>query len=117
MKNIQFIASLRRLLFAGRVEREIRRRILPHLHRETDHGYPFRSRDEMVESWMHAALDVQADLNLIARKALDLPQPYGDMFCYIAYRDLHERMKKYQELAEKLTQAETNDSPSVAVPA
>ncbi len=118
MKNIngKFIANLRQLLFAGRVEKEIRRRILPHLHREADHGYPFSSQDQMVESWMHSALDLEADLSLISKAALKLPKPYGDMLCYVAYRDLHERMKMYQELAKKLNQSDICDASAAAVP-
>jgi len=112
----KFLASIRQLLLAARMERRIRRRILPHLSQGVDYGYPFKSRDEMVRSYMHAALDIERDLSNILRTAADMPQPYGDMFCYIAYCDLHERLAMYQKVAEKLVQSTASESQCVAVP-
>ena len=99
------IVSLRQLLAATQMQKEIRHRMFPHLRQETDRQDPFHVGNdvELTRGWLHAALDIRADLERIEEVASGIPKPYGEIFCFIAYRDLRDRMKMYQELAEKLS--------------
>jgi hypothetical protein len=95
-----FFAKIRQKLFDWRTNREIFHRISPHLHNEADHGYSFRSKDELAETHIRGCLDAGINMRLIERTAAEMPKFYGDAFRHIAYRDLNERMQMYLELAE-----------------
>ena len=103
------------LLATGIAEKIARRKALRQPDEQPLDERSFPSRDEMVISYMFAALDLDADLSKIMSAAADLPKPYGDMFCYLAYKDMHERMKTYQRLADELAQM-GNDAPPDATP-
>jgi hypothetical protein len=109
-----FFAKIRRKFFDWRVNREIFHKISPHLHKKADHGYQFSSKDELAAAQINAGLDAQSAFDMIERTAAKMPKFYGDAFRYIAYRDLHERMKMYLEIAEERVQPETCDSRFVA---
>lgn len=113
------IVSLRQLLASTRMQKEIRRKVFPHLRQETDHQDPFHVGNdvELTREWLHAALDIRADLERIEEAASGIPKPYGEIFCFIAYRDLRDRMKMYQELAEKLSASVATESRSMAAAA
>jgi len=96
----------RQLTAAVRAEWEIREKLFPLLAEQRPTEYPFGSRDELVKSYTFATLDIKMEIfDMMASVAADLPKPYGDMLCYIAYCDLHLRMKMYRKLAEKLLQS------------
>jgi hypothetical protein len=110
----KFLASIRRKLFAARVDREIFFKIFPHLNQKADHGYSFKSNDEMVRAHVRGHLQTSLDLDLIERVAARMPKAYGDAFRYIVYRDLNKRMEEYMELAERRIQPETCDPRWIA---
>jgi hypothetical protein len=105
--HAQIILSLRQLLAATQMQNKVREKMFPHLRRESDHDDPFviSDRDELTGGWLHAALDLQADLQLIEKAASGIPTPYNEILCFIAYRDLRDRMRMYQDLAAKLSSA------------
>ena len=110
----KFLASIRRKLFAARVDREIFFKIFPHLNQEADHGYPFKSDEEIFRARVRGNLQTSLDLDLIERAAARMPKAYGEGFRYIVYRDLNERMETYLEIAERRIQPETCDPRCVA---
>jgi hypothetical protein len=114
MKIKLFFAKIRRMYFNWRINREIFHEISPHLRNEGDHGYSFRSKDEMVKSHLRGCLHARLKLRLIEQTAAQMPKFQGDAFRYIAYRDLNERMEMYLELAEQSVQPETCDPQFVA---
>lgn len=115
MKPIKlFFAKIRQKFFDWRVNREIFHKISPHLHYEGNHGYPFNSKDELAAAHIHAGLDAQSAFDMIERTAAKMPKFYGDAFRYIAFRDLHERMKMYLEIADERVHPETCDPRFVA---
>jgi hypothetical protein len=119
MPRNEISVSLRQLLASTRMQKEIRHRMFPHLRQETGHENPFHVGNdlELTRGWLHAALDIRADLERIEEAASGIPKPYSDIFCFIAYRDLRDRMKMYQDLAEKLSASVTAESRSMAAAA
>jgi hypothetical protein len=75
---MKFFADIHQKLLNWRVNREIFRKIFPHLRKDANHGYPFHSNDEMVR--LHIRNNLQAGLNLrrIADVAAKMPKGYGD---------------------------------------
>lgn len=116
----KLIATIRQLAVTVHAEGKLRRKLLPHLDHEPE--AKFGTCDEMMQSYTFAALDLQAELVNFMSVAATLPKPYGDMFCFIVYGDLHRRMKIYQKVASKLIQMPDDVQPSttpgpIAVPA
>ena len=97
----KFFAKIRQFVFTLRTEREIYHKIFPQLRQEADHGYPFHSDDQLVESHIRGACDAQLNLDIIERTAAQMPAAYGKAFRYIAYRDLNARLEQYAKLAER----------------
>jgi hypothetical protein len=97
--------ALSQLTTSIRAETEVRRKLFPNLAQEPLGEYRFESRDDVIASYMHAALDIDADLQKIASAARRMPKPFGDMFCYVAYCDIHQRMKLYQQLIDELVES------------
>jgi len=85
-------AVICQMLATVHAEKDARRKTLRQPIGQSLDRHSFPSRDEMVKSYMFAALDLDADLSKIMSAAAELPKPYGDMFCYLAYKDMHERM-------------------------
>lgn len=115
-------AVICQLLATGVAEKMTRRKTLRQPIGQSLDDRSFPSRDEMVKSYTFAALDLDAELSNLMSAAARMPKPYGDMFCYIAYKDMHERMKMYQQLADEFGQPETHvpaheSMQEVAVPA
>lgn len=99
-----FFANIRQKLVARRIHREIKHRIFPQLCGEKTGGYPFGdSAEELEKLATFGALDAQLHLDIIERRAEKLPETYRHAFRYIAYRDLNERMKLYEEFVLELT--------------
>jgi|ERR1700722_474409 len=113
----KFFAKIRQFIFTLRIEREIYRKIAPQVLQETDHGYPFRSKDQLAEAHIRAGLDAQLNLDTIEMTAAKMPAAYGEAFRYIAYRDLNARMKMYIELAEERVYPKECDPHFVATAA
>ncbi len=111
---MKFFADIRRKLFSWRVSREIYGKIFPHLNQDADHGYPFHSKDEMEKMFVRHNLHARLNLQLIERTAAKLPKAEADAFCFIAYRDLNERMEMYIALAEERIRPEECDPRLVA---
>lgn len=95
----KFFATIRQKLFAARISREIYHKIFPHLNQVADHGYPFKSDEEIVDMNMKAFLTTGSTLWLIERAAIKMPKAEGDAFRHIVYRDLQKRMWRYVEFA------------------
>jgi hypothetical protein len=110
----QFFANIRQKFLGWRVNQEIFHRISPHLRNEDNHGYSFRSKDELAAAHIHSGLDAQNKFDMIERTAAKMPKFQGDAFRYIAYRDLNERMKMYLELAAECVHPEMCDPRFVA---
>lgn len=115
-------AVICQLLATVSVEKEARRKALREPVGPSLDERLFPSRDEMIKSYMFAALDLDVELPNLSLAAAKLPRPYGDMLCYLAYKDLHERMRAYQRLAEELAQqdeimATVEEPDALAVPA
>ena len=99
-----FFVNIRQKLTARRIHREIRDGIFPQLCGEKNGGYPFNdSVEELEKLATFGALDAQLHLDIIERRAEKLPETYRHAFRYIAYRDLNERMKMYEEFVRELT--------------
>jgi hypothetical protein len=94
-----FFARLRQMLFQWRIEREIFERIMPHLQREGDHGYPFGTDEEM--NVQTDELDVQCLLDTIEQHICNMPKAYGESFRHIMHRDLHEDFLMYEQVARR----------------
>ena len=103
--NAEVVLSLRQLLAATHMEKETRRTFFPHLQHEREEKNPLTEPIEQIDRrWAGACLDIRENIGEIWATAWkNLPQPYGDIFCYIVYCDLLDRMKTYQELAGKLS--------------
>ena len=112
-----FFAKISQQFFRWRVNWEIFHRISPHLRNECNHGYSFRSKDEMVRLHVRGNLHAGLNLRLIERTAAKMPKFQGDALRYIAYRDLNERMEMYLALAEESIQSETCDPCFIATQA
>ena len=104
---MKFFASIRRKLFNWRLNWEIFHKIFPHLRQEANHGYPFKSDDEMTRLHIRGRLQTKIDLDLIERAAARMPKAYGEAFRYLMYRDLQQRMERYMEVAEERIQPVT----------
>jgi len=96
---ISFFARATCKFFDKRINREIFDRIMPHLQREHDYGYPFDSREEMRTQTEQ--LNPEQLLAQIEEHIQNMPTGYGEAFRYILHRDLHERLCKYQSLARR----------------
>ena len=94
-----FFARMRQKFFKRRIDREIFDRIMPHNQKEKDHGYAFNSPEEMKAQTEE--LDVQALLDAIERHIRNMPTAYGRAFRHIMHRDLHERLSRYEQLAQR----------------
>jgi len=102
-------AVISQLLATGLAEKIARRNSSRQSNEQPLNGRSFPSKDEMVKAYTFAALDLDVELPNLMSAAARMPKPYGDMFCYLAYKDMHERMKMYQQLAEELSQPETHE--------
>ena len=93
-----FFARMRQKFFKRRIDREIFDRIMPHNQKEKDHGYAFDSSEEMEAQTEE--MDVQASLDAIEGHIRNMPTGYGRAFRHLLHRDLHERLNRYEQLAQ-----------------
>jgi len=93
-----FFRRIRKRFFRRQLNDEIFGRIFPHLRRERDFSYPFRSDEEM--NVQTEANNVQALLISIEREILNMPKSYGESFRFIMHRDLCERLSWYEREAQ-----------------
>ena len=106
MKKIigKFFANIRQKLLARRIHREIEHCIFPQLAGDKNCVYPFNDSEEELEKLAtFGALDAQQHLEMIERRARLLPDTYGQAFRYLAYRDINERLKMYEEFVRERT--------------
>ena len=111
-KTGSFFAQLRQKLFDKRVNHEIFDRIFPHHLGEKDHGFSFDSRQEMIEQT--EKLDVRSLLDSIERQIEKMPKAYGESFRHIMHRDLHERLKMFEQVARRRVKPDWCDPRFVA---
>ena len=69
----KFVASIRRKLFAERIDWEIYHKIFPHLNGRAKHDYPFSSQDEMVKDHLRGFLDASVAMHAINHAAGRIP--------------------------------------------
>ena len=112
-----FFAKIRQRFFNWRVKREMSKRISQPLRNEGSHGHPSRSEDGMARLSIRAQLHARLNLRVIARTTAKLPKNQADAFCYIAYRDLNERIEMYIALAEGCNQSEAYEPQFTATTA
>ncbi|MGA9451862.1 MAG: hypothetical protein WBW41_11045 [Verrucomicrobiia bacterium] len=95
----KFIAAIRRQKFLNAIEREIKSKIFPQVKGRADHGYPFSSQDELYKERLRVALELRQTLSDLNSAGLNMPDNECNAFLYVAYRDLNERLKMYEEFA------------------
>jgi len=88
----KFFAHLRFKLFTFRRDREVHQ-IFAQLNGRQNSGFPFTTKDQM--NLQTNARDLRALLDLIESQAPEMGAAYGDAFCYLMRRDLHERLELY----------------------
>lgn len=94
-KIVSFCLNLRQL-FVWRIEHEIYYRIFPHLRQERDHGYSFRSDQELQQFVTREHAKSLALLATLQRDSAGMPKAYGLAFRYIMYRELNQRLEQYE---------------------
>lgn len=102
-------AVICQMLATHHAEKDARRKALRQPIEQSLDEHRFPSRDEMIKQYMFASLDLGHEFPNLLSAAAKLPKPYGDLFCYLAYKDLHERMKAYQMLADGLIRQDDNE--------
>lgn len=113
-----FFAKISQKLFAQHIHQEIEHRILPQLVGDKNCGYPFNDSEEKLEEFAaFGGLDAQLHLDMIERRAKELPDTYANAFRYLMYRDLNTRMKMYLEFVQKRTPSKATPVASRPQPA
>jgi len=114
MRNAEksFFKRVRQHLFRERVDREIFGRIFPHLRKEKDYGYSFRTDLEMNAETDH--LDILASLRHIERQIGRMPKAYGASFRHILHRDINERLQSFEAVGRRRIQPTSCDPRFVA---
>jgi hypothetical protein len=97
--KVSFFKRMSQKFFKWRINLEIHDRIFPHHLGEKDHGYSFRTREEM--NAQTEELNVQPLLDAIERHIRNMPDAYGESFRHIMHRDLHERLSMYEQEARR----------------
>lgn len=113
---LQLIAALFRqnFSFEDQVDREIYMRIFPHVTNERNHGYPFRSTDELGATLRHESLAIRNAIDALEKQCDEMPKVYGRAFRYIMYRDISRCLAKYQAAAPQHIYPKTCDPRFVA---
>lgn len=106
--------SLRKKLFAWRIEQEIHNRIAPHIHGERNHGYSFAGGKGLWKAAHHGELDAKFFLENAESLADETGKAHGDALRYIMYRDLNQRLAMYREFMSERVQPATCDPRLVA---
>jgi hypothetical protein len=96
-KKESFFTHLRQKLFGKGINWEIFQRLFPHCLGEKDHGYSFKTSQQMNEET--EAFNVHGLLDSIEQQIEKMGQGYGESFRYIMHRDLQQRLKMYEEVA------------------
>jgi hypothetical protein len=96
-KRESFFAHLRQKWFGKGINWEIYQRLFPHHLGEKDHGYSFKTNQEMNAET--EAFNVHGLLDGIEQQITKMGKGYGESFRHIMHRDLHERLKMYEEVA------------------
>jgi len=96
-----FFSELRQKLFDWRLNYEIFDRIFPHLLRERNWGYEFKTEEEVCSCTL--ALDAQLALAKIEEQATRMPDAYRKAFRYVMHRNLQAELKKYELAARRRT--------------
>ena len=98
-KTPSLLARIRQWYFNKFIQREIFNRIFPHLLGERNHGYEFRTDEEMDAQTEE--LDVPALLQKIEQQARNMPKSYGRAFRHVMHRDISERLQMYEQVARR----------------
>lgn len=107
-----FFGRVREKMFRDHVNHEIFERLFPHHRGDKNFGYPFKTFEEMQR--LSQRLDVRPLLNQIEAHIKRMPSGYGEDFRYIMHRDLHERFRMYERLAQTRVQRCSCDPKHVA---
>lgn len=99
-KNGKFFANGRQQMFAARIDWEIRQRILPHLNKDADYGYPFHSQDQLLELYLRNRVQAQMDFRTAGTVSSKLPREFRDAFNYIASRETGMILRAFVDFAE-----------------
>jgi hypothetical protein len=111
-RKIDLFLALLGASFETRINFEIHDQMFPHLLGEKDLGYPFNS-DEQMDARTEQ-LDVQSLLDTIEVQIRNMPKSYGKCFRQILHRDLHERLRMYEQVARRAVQPKECDPRFVA---
>ena len=84
----------------GEIEQEINLRLLPHIHGEANHEYPFQDATGLARAAVHGALDVELELQVLKREAKSMGKEFGDAFRYLVYLDLKQRLAMFRQFIE-----------------
>lgn len=107
-------AVICQMLATHHAERNARRKALRQPIRQSLDEVRFPSRDEMIKQYIFAALNLDVGLTNLSLATAKLPKPYDDIFCYLAFKDMLERMQMYQQLVDKLCQQDTGKMLDIA---
>ena len=93
-----FLTNLQSKFLKWRVNHEIHDSIMAHNRGDGDHGYTFKTREEMAQ--LTEELDVQTLLTETEAYIAQMPTGYGLAFRYIMHRDLRRQILQYHLLAK-----------------
>jgi len=100
----QLLEKVRQKLLSRRLHREIEHGIFPQIAGDKNCGYPFNdSEQKLEEAAVFGGFDSQLNIDIIERRAKELPETYSKAFRYIMYRDLNTRIKMYLEFVRERT--------------
>ena len=85
----------------GEIEQEINLRLLPHIHGEANHEYPFSDAMGLSRAAVRGALDLELDLVVLKREAKSMGKEFGDAFRYLVYLDLKQRLAMFRQFIEQ----------------
>jgi hypothetical protein len=106
----------RQQMFTSRVEWEICQKIFPHLNRVANHGYPFDSKDKMLELYVRDLVNIHVGLSAINHAAAKMPLEYQDAFRYVAFREIGAITKAFLDFVEQRVIQKRSDRSFVASP-
>ena len=92
-------SSLRAKAFAKKVNEELHGRIIPHLNREIDCGYSFRTLQQVGKSTK--LLNVKRKLRRIESQIRLLPEPRKDVLRYMVHRELNAILSRFEQYLSK----------------
>lgn len=92
----KIIAVIRAELLVRKIQREVHRKMLPHLKGRANHGYPFASKEELHKVRLDSSLRLQCtigDITMAAMAAMD--EVECNAFLDAVHRDLESRARLF----------------------